>query len=153
MVSLGLGRTDKFLETLRNGIGGMAKPAEAKPVEAKALSLAQKFARIVDSATDTELVHETLHDLLPGHVYFRFNPYLNEYLGLDETRPEKFLQMRESAKMYLRRNERKIQDACHQLMRAKPFSNRIAEYLDRRYKILQSHMNSPSLPDDDRGFE
>ena len=36
-----------------------------------------------------ELVHESMHDLIPGNIYFRFNPYLDEYLPLDEIRHEK----------------------------------------------------------------
>ena len=81
----------------------------------KPLSLGQKFSRIVDSATDTELVHETLNDNLEQDVYYRFNPYLPEYLPLDEKRPEKMTLMAEAADMYLRRNRKKFQNACKTL--------------------------------------
>ena len=66
-MSLGLGRNECPIESQDNS---------------KPLSLTQKFSRIVDSATDTELVHETLNDNLEDHVYYRFNPYMPEYLPL-----------------------------------------------------------------------
>ena len=81
----------------------------------KSLSLAQKFSRIVDAATDTEIAHVALHDLLPGSVYYRFNPALSECFPLDETRPEKIAQMREDTQMYLRRNHNRLIEACEQI--------------------------------------
>ena len=43
----------------------------------KGLSLSEKFNKLVWSATDTETVHNTLHDLLPPKNYSRFNPHLS----------------------------------------------------------------------------
>ncbi|XP_040564446.1 calcium-independent phospholipase A2-gamma isoform X1 [Lepeophtheirus salmonis] len=103
VVSLGLGRYD---------------PLNFSSKKLKSLSLAQKFSRIVDSATDTELVHETLNDLLPGHIYYRFNPYLSEYIQIDETRPEKMALLKEDSHMYTRRNFNKIMDVCIELNKA-----------------------------------
>jgi calcium-independent phospholipase A2-gamma len=55
VISLGLGRTDKFMQD----------PTITKKKQAAVgLSISQKFARIVDSATDTELVHLTMQDLM-----------------------------------------------------------------------------------------
>ena len=36
-----------------------------------------KFSKLVLSATDTEMTHYTLNDMLPDDKYFRFNPYLS----------------------------------------------------------------------------
>ena len=85
---------------------------------------------------DTELVHETLNDLLPGQVYYRFNPYLPEYLSLDETRADKFKLMREATQMYLRRNEDKVRDACNQLLLPRWPMDTVSDLLQRQfYKI------------------
>jgi hypothetical protein len=40
-------------------------------------SVKDKFSKLVLAATDTELAHYTLHDLLSDSKYFRFNPYLS----------------------------------------------------------------------------
>ena len=126
VISLGLGRTDSSWQSLQ----------ETKTK--KALSLTEKFSRIVDSATDTELVHESLHDLIPGNIYYRFNPYLEEYLPLDETRAEKFKLMRESTNMYLRRNEFKLSQACKQLTKPKYPWDLAAEKLTEFYRVLKA---------------
>ena len=36
-----------------------------------------KFSKLVLSATDTEMTHYTLNDMLSDYKYFRFNPYLS----------------------------------------------------------------------------
>ena len=41
------------------------------------LSVQEKFSKLVLSATDTEMTHTTLRDLLPDDRYFRLNPYLS----------------------------------------------------------------------------
>ena len=127
VVSLGLGRHELPLETNEN----IYKP----------LSLSQKFSRIVDSATDTEMVHETLNDCLEG--YYRFNPYLPEYLPLDERRPEKLAFMSEQADMYLRRNRDKLLQACNRLTTRRPLDTLASDFLHMHHEILKSRLNRP----------
>ncbi|GIY62190.1 calcium-independent phospholipase A2-gamma [Caerostris extrusa] len=75
-------------------------------------SLKTKILKVIDSATDTEAVHIIVNDLLSPYTYFRFNPYLTEFLTLDENREEKLDQMKRDAQMYLRRNEYKFASAA-----------------------------------------
>ena len=70
---------------------------------------------------------------MPGRVYYRFNPYLPEYLSLDETRAEKYQMMRESTQLYLRRNEDKVRDAANQLLLPRWPGNTIADFWNRQY--------------------
>ncbi|VDM63483.1 unnamed protein product [Angiostrongylus costaricensis] len=80
------------------------------------LSSLQKFNRIVDSATNTEAVHMCMHDLLDQNVYFRLNPYMTAPYGLDEIDPKKLKQMQNDAKLYVRRNMSKIEEASARLL-------------------------------------
>lgn len=75
----------------------------------------EKLSKIVDSATDTELVHNCIYDILPAGVYYRLNPYMSTPYTLDEIRPERLAQMTRDAKLYVRRNRRKIEMAALQL--------------------------------------
>ena len=108
----------------------------------KPLSIHQKFARIVDSATDTEMLHETLTDNLEHNVYYRFNPYLPEYLPLDEKRPEKMALMAEAADMYLRRNKVKFTKACKTLTESRPPLKVANDYFNNHLGLhyLNNHM-------------
>lgn len=73
---------------------------------------------MIDSATDTERVHTVLHDLLPPKVYYRFNPYLSEISGLDETDPIRWQRMLDDVEMYIRKNERKMEEAARYIGRS-----------------------------------
>ncbi|XP_065572427.1 calcium-independent phospholipase A2-gamma-like isoform X2 [Artemia franciscana] len=78
-------------------------------------SLKQKLVKVIDSATDTERVHNILHDLLPPRSYFRFNPYLTQVYGLDEVDPSRLDSMLRDVDMYLRKNENKLKKCCDRL--------------------------------------
>uniref|UniRef100_A0A914UPZ5 PNPLA domain-containing protein n=1 Tax=Plectus sambesii TaxID=2011161 RepID=A0A914UPZ5_9BILA len=87
------------------------------PDKAPAFSGVQaKIAKIVDSATDTELVHTSLRDLLPSTDYYRLNPYMTHPYTLDEINPGKLDQMQADARLYVRKNHRKIQAAARRLL-------------------------------------
>lgn len=83
------------------------------------ISWATRLRTIVNSATDTEGVHTTMHDLLPGSVYYRFNPYLSDEFGLDEIEENRLAVMMEDTSLYLRKNEPKIQEAAQALTQTK----------------------------------
>ncbi|XP_044737870.1 calcium-independent phospholipase A2-gamma-like isoform X2 [Chrysoperla carnea] len=95
-----------------------------------------KFLKILDSATDTEGVHTVLSDLLEPHVYYRFNPYLTEYLSMVEIRPEKLKQMEQDCAMYLRRNEEKFEKAAKQLTLQRLPSQKLADWAHKQQIIL-----------------
>lgn len=79
--------------------------------------LHDKITKIVDSATDTELIHMAMTDLLDADVYFRLNPYMSQPYTLDEVDPDKLEQMNKDAVSYVRRNSLKIRGAARQLNR------------------------------------
>lgn len=115
VVSVGNGRTVSELElssTLRN------------------TGIQDKISKIVDSATDTELVHNAMSDLLPAHSYFRLNPYMSTPYTLDEIDPGRLEQMVADARSYVRRNRQKILEAALQLSRPPPLWRMASRALD-----------------------
>ena len=128
VVSLGLGRNETSFDS--------------KDEPAQALSSLQKLNRIIDSATDTELIHETLNDTLESNVYYRFNPYMPEFFSLDEKRPEKMNLMTEVTKMYMRRNRSKVLAACKQLKQPRSLPNQAIDYFNCQKLMYHSIMDS-----------
>ena len=125
VVSLGLGRADKFMQ-------------DHNTYKPTLLSVKEKFDLIVESATDTELVHLTLEDLFTNRdIYYRFNPYLKEQTDLADFRAETFNMMKEYTRMYIRRNQRKFDDACYQLTKEKGPHHYIYDYIKLRREIIK----------------
>ncbi|KAM3726119.1 Calcium-independent phospholipase A2-gamma [Dirofilaria immitis] len=81
--------------------------------------LQEKILRIIDSATDTELVDLCMRDTLPKGLYTRFNPYTSYPYPLDEIDPKKLEQMSKDARLYILRNQTKFEAAAKVLL-AKP---------------------------------
>lgn len=77
-----------------------------------------------------------LNDLLPGDVYYRFNPYLTEMLSMVETDSQKLEQLRRDAIMYLRRNEDKFQEAARVLMKEKGPVEKVKDYVKVQKEML-----------------
>ena len=107
----------------------------------KALSLAKKFAKIVDAATDTEIAHVALHDLIPGSVYYRFDPVLKEYLPLDCADAALMDRVREDTQMYLRRNWNRVSEACDQLSLTRPLSRKSRDVVAAAFEVAASKAN------------
>lgn len=123
VVSLGTGltlssSTDKNLNDL----------LELGKEGASYLSWKGKFLKVLDSATDTESVHNTLNELLPHDIYFRFNPYLSEVVRLDEANADKLDQVQMETRAYLERNVEKVQFACKTLLREKGMSKKVVDW-------------------------
>ncbi|XP_063978193.1 calcium-independent phospholipase A2-gamma-like isoform X2 [Diachasmimorpha longicaudata] len=124
VVSFGTGRTPPYIND-----GDESKGTNAS-------SWKDKFDKILASATDTEGVHTMLNDLLPDHVYYRFNPYLTEMLPMQETRPEKLSQLEQDARMYIRKNDDKFHHAAIALNLKKPIPQKIVDFLKLRKQLL-----------------
>jgi len=123
VVSLGTGltmsnRTDKHLNDL----------IEHRKDGLDYLSWKGKFLKILDSATDTESVHNTLNELIPHSIYFRFNPYLAEVVGLDEANPEKLTRVQAETRAYLERNWEKVEFACKTLLLTKGVPKKLMDW-------------------------
>ncbi|XP_047366946.1 calcium-independent phospholipase A2-gamma-like isoform X2 [Vespa velutina] len=124
VISFGTGRTPNRISD-----------TDSTSVEVAISSWKEKFYKILDSATDTEAVHTMLNDLLPDHVYFRFNPYLTEMLSMVEIRPEKVTQLEQDARMYIRRNEEKFEKAAMALSQTRSMQQKLLDWITLQKRI------------------
>lgn len=128
LVSIGCGKyTPAFVDTSPDGLGTVGTAP-------KGTSLRMKLTSLIESATDTEVVHRLLQDLLPSGTYYRMNPTLSEWMSLDENRPEKLDQLRTDAQMYLRKNEYKITSAAECLARKRGYFRSLLDQLKLQYR-------------------
>ena len=98
-------------------------------------SLKNKIIRLIESATETEMVHILLKDLMPAHTYFRINPFLTEYGSLDENRTEKLEQMKNDAKIYLRKNQLKFNQVVQQLKLKRGLNQKLDDWIRLQYYL------------------
>jgi len=118
------------------GSGRHIPPKSIKSDDSPVLSsLKTKITRLIDSATDTEMVHRLMQDLLPARTYFRINPNLTETATIDENRPEKLEQMKVDAQMYLRKNQYKVNHAIKEITRKRKLLQRCDDWLRLQYKL------------------
>jgi patatin-like phospholipase/acyl hydrolase len=61
----------------------------------------QLVTQLIASTVATEDVHETLADLLPDTTYHRFNPYLHQFVPIDETDENLLTYLKESGQKYI----------------------------------------------------
>ncbi|GAB1599087.1 calcium-independent phospholipase A2-gamma-like [Argonauta hians] len=99
-------------------------------------SLKEKVVKILDSATDTEAVNTTLTDLLHPNSYFRFNPYLSEPCTLDEIRMQKLEQMQHDTRMYLRKNDYKVQRCAEKLLEPRQLHQKGLDWLNLKKDMI-----------------
>lgn len=132
VVSLGTGRNPN--KSRKNSDGSKMINPE---LETETLSSWKtKFLRILDSATDTESTHVILSDLLAPGTYFRFNPYLTEWLSMVEVRPEKITQLENDAFMYFRKNEDKFEQVAEALTQPRTLYYKAKDYALRTFAKL-----------------
>jgi calcium-independent phospholipase A2-gamma len=126
VVSLGTGITLGSRADLNMNDIYTEPEADAKGI--KSLTWKGKFLKVLDSATDTESVHYTLKELLPKEVYFRFNPYLSDVVGLDESKPDKLDKIQEETREYLVRNVDRVTYLSKVLMKQKTLSGKVTDW-------------------------
>lgn len=131
VVSIGTGRNPN---KSRNSDGRkMINPSILDETQETLSSWRTKFLRILDSATDTEATHVILSDLLPADTYFRFNPYLTEWLPMIESRTEKIIQLETDARMYYRKNEDKFEQVAANLTQPRSIMKKSKDIINYYY--------------------
>lgn len=132
VVSIGTGRCQPL---------DLASSSLSTAAESTATSWKQKLSKVIDSATDTERVHTVLHDLLPPKVYYRFNPYLSELHGLDETDPVRWQRMLDDVEMYIRKNQSKMNEAANTLSVPRSAYQSLQNWITERRFLMQNESN------------
>uniref|UniRef100_A0A8C2WF55 PNPLA domain-containing protein n=1 Tax=Cyclopterus lumpus TaxID=8103 RepID=A0A8C2WF55_CYCLU len=106
-------------------------------------SLKTKLTNVISSATDTEEVHAMLDAFLPPATYYRFNPFMNEDISMDENRHEKLNLLQADGIRYLERNEEKLKKVARILTREKSSVQRMTDWAKLRADMY--NFNSSKL--------
>ncbi|XP_037307664.2 calcium-independent phospholipase A2-gamma-like [Pungitius pungitius] len=106
-------------------------------------SLKTKLTNVISSATDTEEVHAMLDAFLPPDTYFRFNPFMNEDISMDESRHEKLSLLQADGLRYLERNEEKLKKVVGLLTREKSSVQTVTEWA--RLRANMYNFNSSKI--------
>ncbi|TNN71689.1 Calcium-independent phospholipase A2-gamma [Liparis tanakae] len=80
-------------------------------------------------------VHAMLDAFLPPATYYRFNPFMNEDISMDENRHEKLNLLQADGVRYLERNEEKLKKVARILTREKGSVQRMADWARLRADI------------------
>ncbi|KFD57050.1 hypothetical protein M514_01935 [Trichuris suis] len=91
------------------------------------ISLVDRIAKLVDTATETLTVHTTLSALMPASSYYRMDPYMSRPYTMDESNPTRLKMMQDDANNYVRKNMPKLQAAASRLMRPKTSWQKLKE--------------------------
>lgn len=105
-------------------------------IKVSSTSLKTKISRFIDSATDTEMVHRLMHDLLPDGSYHRLNPNLSEITTIDENRIEKLEQMKMDTEMYMRKYDYKLKQAIKDLCRKRSKLDQVQDWIKLQSSIM-----------------
>eukprot|EP00871_Galdieria_phlegrea_P001839 jgi/Galph1/2656/GphlegSOOS_G1316.1 len=116
------------------GTGRITSPDLPEATRRKESSLGWNdiITYLVNSATSTESIHESLEDLLPPEKYFRLNP-TTDTMDIDEVRPGKLAMMTELAHEYIRENTERL-ELLGELLRPKP-ARRLHEILFDIFRV------------------
>jgi len=138
VVSLGTGKYSppQTLESMLSSYGEGQDTGTNGSSSKGATSLKAKITSLIDSATDTEITHRLLQDLMPDGTYFRMNPTLSEWVELDESREEKLDQLRTDALMYIRKNDYKMSQASEAIMKDRTIGQKTVDYLKMKYQMM-----------------
>ncbi|KAI1711304.1 patatin-like phospholipase domain-containing protein [Ditylenchus destructor] len=124
-------------------VGNSRAVNELELVAMKATSFLGKFDKLIDVATDTEMIHNSVSDFLPPHVYYRLNPYTKFHYDLDESDPSKLAQMSKDSQYYIRRNRVTFEAVMKQLTESSILMkyNRVPYLLTLYFWKLQDALN------------
>ena len=87
----------------------------------------EKLKKLVYSATDVEVTHEILKDLLPATHYVRLNPNMSKNLPLDVSGPADLEMLRKDTRNYVDKFEHKFEGCARMLLKEKTFVGRIED--------------------------
>ncbi|OUC39811.1 g-patch domain protein, partial [Trichinella nativa] len=100
-------------------------------------SLRDRIAQIIESATETEMVHRTISDLVQPSIYVRLNPYMSQRYSLDESDVHRLKQM------HLEKVSICVSVCCCSLV----MDEKVATELIEQIRSIDALLEATELPD------